>query len=163
MADPGVVPAVIGGNAGLPGATKRRRRSDDDFRDDIVAGECVVCPKTLSGSERPLDLERLLSIKDAPVDFYACCRQCTHCLATAKLSGKKQQAILDRIWQVVAARARLLWRKGDSVELKGDTSSGRIVLPGSGAILSITCDADLGARYLHWAPPRGASQEEVSR
>ena len=147
MAAPGAVPAVIGGNAGLPGAPKRKRRSDDDFRDDIVAGECVVCPRTLSGGEKPLNLCRLLSIKDAPVDFYACCRQCTAFLKTANLSGRKQQSVLDRIWQVVAARSRLLWRKGDIVELKGDTSPGRNVLPGSGAVLSITCDTDLGASY----------------
>ena len=147
MAAPGAVPAVIDGNAGLPGPPKRKRRSDDDFRDDIVAGECVVCPRTLSGGEKPLDLRRLLSIKDAPVDFYACCRQCTAFLKTANLSGRKQQSILGRILQVVAARARLLWRKGDIVELKGGTSPGRNVLPGSGAVLSITCDTDLGASY----------------
>ena len=147
MAAPGAVPAVIGGNAEMPGATKRKRRSDDDFRDNIVAGECVVCPKTLSGSERPLDLERMLAVKDAPVDFYACCRRCSEFFKSRNLSGKKQQSILDRIWQVVAARSRLLWRKGDIVELKGDTSPGRNVLPGSGAVLSITCDTDLGASY----------------
>ena len=164
MAALGAVPAIVGASAGTPQRVKRKRRSEDGFRrGDIVCNECVLCPRALSGEERSLNLVRLLSISDAPVDFHVCGKQCTKILQGSNLGGKRQKVVLEQMWRVVAEAAELRFRVGETVQLKEDVSAGRNVLPAPGKIVSITCDADLGARYLHWAPPRGASQEEVSR
>ena len=122
---------------------KRERRSGDDYRDDIVLTECGICQQAVGANGKLMNLERLLSIQNAPVKFYACSSACLRMFKSEKLSAKKQKAALTRVSEWLTGELGTTRRKGDEVYVLEDKSPGKIVEEGSGTIRSLSFNADL--------------------